>query len=62
MDQEVSSQKRRGKAAKPAMIHVNLRLPEEVLDFFKEQPQHTLAMRQVLVAHYLQSTLKGGTI
>lgn len=34
----------------PAMLHVNMRLPKEVVDFYrKEYPEYTKAMREVLV-------------
>ena len=31
-----------------ALKHVNLRLPKEVLDFYKKYPQYTRKMREVL--------------
>jgi len=31
-----------------ALVHVNLRLPKEVLDFYKRYPQYTQKMREVL--------------
>lgn len=38
----------RGKRATPPMVHVNLRLPEDVLDYYKEWPNYTKIMRTVL--------------
>lgn len=31
-----------------ALVHVNLRLPKEVLAFYKKYPQYTQKMREVL--------------
>jgi len=52
MEQNNPNPRRRGKAVKPAMVHVNIRIPEEVLAYFKGKPQYTLAMREVLTNHY----------
>ena len=41
----------RGKGKKPALIHVNLRIPMEVLDYYKEFPSYTIKMREVLEKH-----------
>lgn len=38
----------RGKGKTQALEHVNLRLPKEVLDFYKRYPQYTQKMREVL--------------
>ena len=38
----------RGKGKTQALEHVNLRLPKEVLDFYKKYPQYTQKMREVL--------------
>jgi len=59
MTQEANDKPRRGKAVKPAMIHVNMRLPEEVLAFFKAHSQYTLEMRKVLVSYYEKALEKG---
>lgn len=41
---------------KVAMLHVNVRLPVEVVDYFKrEYPEYTKAMRDVLVRFTRQS-------
>lgn len=40
----------RPKGDTPAMAHVNLRVPVEVLEFFKQQyEEYTAAMRDVLI-------------
>jgi len=44
----------RGKGKKPALIHVNLRIPMEVLDYYKEFPSYTIKMREVLEKHVNQ--------
>ena len=41
----------RGKGKKPALVHVNLRIPMEVLDYYKEFPSYTIKMREVLELH-----------
>jgi len=38
----------RGKGVKPALVHVNIRVPQEVLDYYKEWPSYTKIMRTVL--------------
>jgi hypothetical protein len=43
----------RGKGAKPAFVHVNLRLAPEVLEFYKSFPNCTGEMRRVLT-YYAQ--------
>lgn len=44
----------RGKGKKEAMIHVNLRLPVEILEYYKQFPSYTIAMRDVLKEHVKQ--------
>jgi uncharacterized protein (DUF4415 family) len=46
--------KGRGKGKKPALVHVNLRIPPDVMDFYKQSPSYTAFMRQVLI-DYAQS-------
>jgi len=47
-----STTKRRGKGVKPAMVHINLRIATEVLDYYKENyTNYTTAMRDALEAH-----------
>jgi uncharacterized protein (DUF4415 family) len=38
----------RGKGKHPAKAHVNIRLPQEVLEFYKGFPSYTRKMRDVL--------------
>ena len=44
----------RGKGKKEAMVHVNLRLPVEILEYYKQFPSYTIAMRDVLNKHVKQ--------
>ena len=54
---EVNTPKRlRGKGKKPAMVHVNLRIPTEVLEYYKTLPNHTGKMRDVLTQHMVDMT------
>lgn len=49
---EVTTKRRRGKGKTPALVHVNVRLPAEVLDFYKRNyPSYTGGMREVLCLH-----------
>lgn len=41
----------RGPGKRPAMSHTNLRLPTEVLDYYKTFPSFTGKMREVLTAY-----------
>ena len=41
----------RGKGVKDAMLHINVRLPKDVVAHFKEFPSYTKEMRRVLEAH-----------
>jgi hypothetical protein len=50
---EVSIRKGRGKGVKPAFVHVNIRIPVEVLEFFKMYPSYTAEMRRVLTYYAL---------
>lgn len=36
---------------KEALVHVNVRLPQAVIDHFKKQPNYTSAIRSVLEKH-----------
>ena len=47
---EEAKVKRRGKGKVPALVHVNVRLPEEVLNFYKRYSNYTGQMREVLIA------------
>ena len=48
---EVKTKRVRGKGKLPAKVHVNLRMPEPVLEFYKRYPSYTGKMREVLVAY-----------
>ena len=41
----------RGKGIKPKLAHINIRLPQWVLDYYKQQPNYTKAIREVLTIH-----------
>lgn len=41
----------RGKGLKPALAHINIRVPVWVLDYYRQQPNYTKAMREVLTMH-----------
>ena len=41
----------RGKGRVLAKAHINLRLPEEVVVYFKQYPSYTAEMRAVLTAY-----------
>ena len=45
---EVTDRRVRGKGKKPAMAHVNLRIPHEVLAYYKHFPNYTQKMRDTL--------------
>ena len=49
MSSEEVSRRGRGKGVKPAMGHVNLRMPEDVLEFYRRYPRYTNKMREVLI-------------
>lgn len=47
-----STVNRRGAGVKPAMVHTNVRLPEHVVDYFKNNfTNYTAEIRRVLEAH-----------
>jgi len=39
----------RGKGRKPVLVLVHLRIPADVRDYYREFPQPTVKMREVLV-------------
>lgn len=43
----------RGKGVKPTLVHVNLRVPAWVVEYYKQQPNYTGAMRDVLTQHVI---------
>ena len=45
---------------KKAMVHVNLRIPEEVLKFYKKYPNYTGKMRQTLVDNFKKVVILKG--
>jgi uncharacterized protein (DUF4415 family) len=47
--------KRRGKQKAPTLVHVNMRLPQYVVDHFKSGPNYTREMRRVLT-EYVERT------
>lgn len=49
MSSEEVSRRGRGKGVKPAMEHVNLRMPQEVVEFYRMYPRYTNKMREVLI-------------
>ena len=55
------SKRHRGKGVKPAMIHINMRLPQYVVDYLKEFPSYTKEMRKVLEEHVNQADKEGAT-
>lgn len=42
--------------SKPKLVHVNVRIPEDTLAYFKQFPNYTCAMRVVLMAAANEST------
>jgi hypothetical protein len=56
-----TTKRARGKGVKPALVHVNVRLPQWVLDYYKEQPSYTKAMREVLIIHAQEQISKTTT-
>jgi uncharacterized protein (DUF4415 family) len=49
MSNEMPTKRVRGKGKNPAKVHVNLRVPTEVMEFYKGFPNYTGKMREVLV-------------
>ena len=43
--------RRRGKQKEPTLVHINMRLPQYVVDHFKSLPSYTQEMRRVLTEH-----------
>ena len=41
----------RGKGVKPARVHINVRVPQYVVDHFKRFPSYTKEIRSVLETH-----------
>ena len=55
------SKRHRGKGVKPPMLHINMRLPQYVVDYFKEFPSYTKEMRRVLEEHVNKADNAGAT-
>jgi|DEB19_MinimDraft_3_1074340.scaffolds.fasta_scaffold02008_7 uncharacterized protein (DUF4415 family) len=52
MNEQIVKPKRvRGKGKRPALAHVNLRLPIDVVDYFQQLPNYTGKMREVLTEY-----------
>lgn len=51
MTEEMKTKRVRGKGKHPAKVHVNLRMPEPVLEFYKRYPSYTAKMREVLTEY-----------
>lgn len=43
-----------------AMVHVNLRLPKDVVEYFKKYPKYTKQMRKVLTDYVDKMTAEEG--
>ena len=46
-----NEKRRRGKQKAPTLVHINLRLPQEVVAHFKAKPNYTQEMRRVLTEY-----------
>lgn len=57
MEEQVTK-RTRGKGVKPALVHANIRLPLWVLDFYKEKPNYTKLMREVLTIYAQENQSK----
>jgi uncharacterized protein (DUF4415 family) len=42
---------KRSKDERQPMVHINVRLPEDVVEFYKQYPNYTRAMRDVLIKY-----------
>ena len=40
---------KRSKDERRVMVHINVRLPEDVVEFYKQYPNYTRVMREVLI-------------
>ena len=48
---ETKPQRGRGKGKNPSLVHVNLRVPREVVEYFRTYANYTGKMREVLAAY-----------
>lgn len=57
-------EKRTRRRLKPALVHINVRVPAWVLEFYKQTPSYTKTMREVLTIHAQenQSKLEEGEV
>ena len=53
--EEKPKRRGRGKGTRPALAHVNVRIPIWVLDYYRQQQNYTKAMREVLTMHVLDN-------
>ena len=53
--------RRRGKQKEPTLVHINMRLPQYVVDHFKSLPSYTQEMRRVLTEHVDNLDILGST-
>ena len=51
MNSMTNEKRRRGKQKEPTLVHLSLRLPQEVVAYFKAQPNYTQEIRRVLSDH-----------
>ena len=51
MNSMTNEKRRRGKQKAPTLVHINLRLPQEVVAHFKAKPNYTQEMRRVLTEY-----------
>jgi hypothetical protein len=47
---------KRGKQKAPKLVHVNVRVPVEVINYFKQFPSYTVEIREVLAQHVKEKT------
>ena len=52
------SKRTRGKQKAPTLVHVNVRIPQEVLDYYKQWPSYTKMIRTVLTNYAESQTPK----
>jgi len=47
---------KRGKQKTPTLVHVNVRVPVDVINYFKQFPSYTGEIRKVLTNHVKEKT------
>jgi hypothetical protein len=47
---------KRGKQKTPTLVHINVRVPVEVINYFKQFPSYTGEIREVLTKHVKEKT------